>query len=229
MSESPQFKGREMISDQGWTEYNIWEHSPSVRDLYARRARQEAEEMTCHVQAVNILRPHISPDDSVLDVGCGSGYFYHSLKGLPVTYTGIDSSEALLEIGRSAIPEIADRLLNIRIEDMAGKIDHIACTNVLSNICNYHRPLERMLECARKTVILRESISDHTSYSYVIDNFLDRPMRVHVNTYGRDEIKSFIEGFGYSVKFHTDDYTGGKPQDVIGHPHYWMFVEAVRV
>ncbi|MCR6737158.1 MAG: class I SAM-dependent methyltransferase [Afipia sp.] len=200
-----------------------------MRNLYDKRVRQEVDELICHKQAAGLLRPHVSVNDTVLDVGCGSGYFYHSLRGMSVEYFGIDSSDALLALGRSAMPQMCDRLLCMRIEDMIAKVDHIVCTNVLSNICNYHRPLERMLESAHKTVILRESISDVSTYSYVTDNYLDRPMRVHVNSYGREEVKAFIEEYGFSVSFHVDDYTGGKPQDVIGYPHHWTFVEAVRI
>ena len=44
------------ITGDGWGAYNIWEHSASLRDLYARRCRLEAEEMTCHAQAAARLR-----------------------------------------------------------------------------------------------------------------------------------------------------------------------------
>ena len=50
-----------MISHQGWQAYNIWEHSRTVRDLYAQRCRLEAEEMTCAAQAAELLAPHVTP------------------------------------------------------------------------------------------------------------------------------------------------------------------------
>jgi len=51
---------------------------------------------------------------------------------------------------------------------------------------------------------------------------------VHVNTYHRDEVRSFIASYGFEVTLHVDDYSGGQPQQVIDHPHWWTFVEAVR-
>src|SRR3546814_18436338 len=65
------------------------------------------------------------------------------------------------------------------IEDLDGAIDHVVCMNVLSNMDNFHRPFERMLRLARKSVILRESLKDGASYSYVVDNYLDamEPLR----------------------------------------------------
>ena len=224
-----------MIGKEGWAKFNIWEHSAKIRLLYAQRCRREVEEMTAHRQTVRLLVPHMRPGDILLDVGCGSGYLFHSLASLqvPVEYYGIDASPALLEIGRGILPPYGlppERLIELRIEDLDAEVDHVICINVLSNLDNFHRPLERLLLAARRTVILRESISDSSRYSYVDDRYLDPGvhLKVHVNTYNREEIASFIRSYGYEVTFHVDEFTGGLPQQVIDHPHSWTFVEAVR-
>ena len=191
--------------------------------------------MTAHRQAVRLLAPHLKPGHSVLDVGCGSGYMFHSLARLstPVEYYGLDASPALLEIGRQILPPYGldeNRLIEMRVEDLDADVDHVLCINVLSNIDNFHRPLERMLLAARETVILRESIAEFSSYTYVEDRYLDPgvELKVHVNTYARNEIACFIESYGYDVTMHVDEHTGGSPQLVIDYPHWWAFVEAVR-
>ena len=224
-----------MISNAGWERFSIWDHSAQVRELYAKRCRREAEEMTAHRQAAAILTPHVVAGDTVLDVGCGSGYLFHTLVGrrLGVEYYGIDASCALIEIGRDIMPNYGlapERLMHVRIEDLDASVDHMLCINVLSNIDNFHRPLERLLLGARKSVILRESIADFSRYTYVEDRYLDPgvKLKVHVNTYSRDELEAFIRSYGYDVVFHVDEYSGGRPQDVIGHPHWWTFVEATR-
>jgi len=224
-----------MISPDGWNHYCIWEHSRSVRELYESRCLQQSEEMTSHRQAVDLLAPYVSPGDKLLDVGCGSGYFFHSLRAraVPVEYYGIDAAPSLLEIGRRILPRYGldpARLLHLRLEDLRAQVDHVVCINVLSNIDNYHRPLERMLQAAAKTVILRESVADISRYQYVRDSFLDEgtDLRVHVNTYGRGELENFISSYGFRVDFLTDEYTGGKPQDVIGYPHHWTFLRCLR-
>jgi len=226
---------RPKISDKGWNDYSIWEHSASVRELYARRCRLEAEEMTCAAQAVELLKPLVEPGDTLLDVGCGSGYFFHSLKSraVPVEYYGIDASRTLVAIGQHYMPAHglpSDHLITMRIEDLTGAIDHTICMNVLSNIDNFHRPLERLLRITRKSVILRESIKDGATYSYVTDRFLDEgcDLKVHVNAYDRTEIADFIRGYGFEPEFVIDDRSEGRPEMVIGHPHYWTFVVAVR-
>ncbi|QCO19898.1 class I SAM-dependent methyltransferase (plasmid) [Azospirillum brasilense] len=224
-----------MIRDDGWTRNSIWEHSATVRDLYARRCRQEAEEMTCAAQAVRLLAPYAAPGDTVLDVGCGSGYFFHSLvrAGIRADYVGIDASPGLIAIGRQEMPAFglpAERLRVLRIDDLDGEADHVVCMNVLSNIDNYHRPLERLLKVGRKTLILRESLADRASCLYVRDNYLDDgvDLRVHVNTYDKAEVLAFIRAAGWSPTVVEDERTNGKPEMIIGYPHHWTFIVAVR-
>jgi SAM-dependent methyltransferase len=224
------------IRDDGWQRHCIWEHSATIRELYLRRARDEAEEMNCAAQAAALLAPIAAPGDSLLDAGCGSGYFFHSLKrrAIPAEYHGIDAAPSLIAIGRRELPAHglpADRLRVLRIEDIDGEVDHVLCMNVLSNLDNYHRPLERLLMMARKSLILRESAKDGAQYSYVRDPYLDAAveLKVHVNAYDADELEAFIARHGFRVERIVDRRTGGRPELVIGHPHWWTFFRAVRI
>lgn len=225
-----------MIYGGGWHEYNIWEHSVTVRRLYAERCRQEAEEMTCHAQAARILSQYAKAGETLLDVGCGAGYFYHSVQKqqIGVRYEGIDASSLLVKLGQDIMPEYGlrkDALRNLRIEDMSGEADHIMCLNVLTNLDNYHRPLERMLRMARRTVILRESLWDEPSrYQYVRDRYLDEgiDLSVYVNTYNAKELMDFVRSYGFFVERVEDERTGGQAEDVIGYPHHWTFIVATR-
>jgi len=192
--------------------------------------------MTAHAQAAELLSARIELGDSVLDVGCGSGYFYHSLaiRGLPVEYWGLDACGALIDIGRALLPGFglpAERLIEARIEDLDGEVDHVVCLNVLSNIDNFHRPLERLLKIARKSVILRESLKDGAEYHYVRDDFLDPgvDLNVYVNHYDVRELTDFAASYGFKSQIIVDRRSGGRPELVIGYPHYWTFVIADRV
>ena len=151
-----------MIRRDGWLRHCIWEHSATVRDLYRRRCRGEAEEMTAHAQAAELLAPMVSTGDTLLDAGCGSGYFYHSItrRNLRLDYYGIDAAPSLIRIGQEEMPAYglpAEKLDVVRLDDLDGTVDHVICINVLSNIDNYHKPLGRLLKMARKSLILRES------------------------------------------------------------------------
>ncbi|MHC1791845.1 class I SAM-dependent methyltransferase [Solidesulfovibrio sp.] len=224
-----------MITTDGRARYNIWEHSATLRELYARRCRQEAEEMTCHAQAVELLAPHVVAGDTLLDAGCGSGYLYHALKrrNIAVDYLGVDASPSLLDIGRSLLPAHgldASRLVTAELEDLHGAVDHVVCLNVLSNLDNYHRPLDRLSRLARKTLILRESLAEQGAYAYVRDDYLDAgcDLWVHVNTYPRADVLAFLAARGFAARLVTDRRTGGRPESVIGYPHHWTFIEAWR-
>jgi SAM-dependent methyltransferase len=224
-----------VITTGGWERYCTWEHSSPLRELYARRSRGDAEEMTCAAQAAELLRPNVRPGDAVLDVGCGTGWFYHSLRrrGIPAEYHGIDASPVPIEIGRGHLPAHGlppERLRVLRIEDMTGEVDHTVCLNVLSNVDNFHRPLERILRCTRRTAVLRESVADAPSYRYVPDRWLDpgAELKVHVNTYPLCEWLAFIDAEGFDVEVVTDQRTLGEPELVIGHPHHWKFFVARR-
>ena len=213
-----------MIRSDGWQHFNIWEHSETVRDLYRRRCLREVAEMTAHAQAAELLAPHVESGDSLVDVGCGSGYFFHSLSNreIGVEYFGLDAAESLIAIGRSTLPKFglpSDRLFVQRIEDTNGTCDHVICMNVLSNIDNYHRPLERMLLMAGKTVIIRESLKDGAEYRYVRDRFLDAGvnLKVHVNHYDIGEVTGFISDYGFDVECVVDRRTAGRPESVIGY------------
>ena len=223
------------LRTDGWLRYCIWEHSATVRTLYTARARDEAEEMTCAAQAAELLAPLVTAGDSLLDAGCGSGYFFHSLKrrNIPVEYFGIDSAPSLIAIGQRGLPVhgLAENNIKVlRIEDLDGAVDHVICMNVLSNIDNFHRPLERLLKLARKSLILRESARETPLYSYVHDPYLDEDvsLRVHVNAYGYKEVEDLMRDNGFDVERIVDRRTGNQPEMVIGHPHWWTFFRATR-
>lgn len=224
-----------MIRDDGWVAHSIWENSAHIRELYRRRSAGVEPEMTCAEQAAELLAPLVSEGDTLLDAGCGSGHFFHSLRSrrIPVEYHGIDAAPTLVEIGRAELTRHglpAERLRALRIEDLHGSVDHVLCMNVLTNVDNVHRPLERLAGMARRSLVLRESLGETASSSYVRDDFLDPgvDLRVHVNTYATGEVTGLLGEMGFSARVVIDRHTGGRPEKVIGHDHHWTFVVATR-
>lgn len=217
-------------------ERNIWSHSQHMRDLYRSRAQDEATEMDCAAQAIDLLAPYLSDGDSVLDVGAGTGWLFHSFRRrkVNVDYWAIDMTEPFVQIGRDELSLYgleSSHFIHGLVEDLRGQVDHVICLNVLSNMPNWHLPLERMSQIASKTIILRESISDYASTMLVRDRFLDPPseLMVHVNTYSRTEVVAFLGDRGFSVRMEEDKRTKGVPEMVIGYPHHWTFLVAEKL
>jgi len=186
--------------------------------------------MDCARQAAGLLAKHARTGETLLDAGCDSGYLFHSVEKMRLDYTGVDASPSLIRIGQEEMPRFgcaASKLVCARIEDLQGRVDHVVCMNVLSNLDNFHRPMERLLSMTARTLILRESIWDRPSeYSYVPDKFLDEGVNlyVHVNTYSVTEITLLGERMGFAVSCLLDERTQGQPEMVIGHPHHWTFM-----
>lgn len=224
-----------MIFSDGWQVYTTWEHSPTCDELYKKRSLMLTEEMTSSAQAADLLGSIAKSGESVLDVGCGSGYFFHSLKSrnLNLDYYGLDACGKFIATGQEVMPQFGlskDRLKHLRIEDFRGEFDHVVCLNTLTFLDHFYRPLDRMLKSARKSIILRESMKEEAEYNYVIDKYLDSPipLRTPINHYSKSEISKFISEAGFKVDFITDKRTGGKPEISIDHPHYWTFLLGVK-
>src|SRR4029434_3747344 len=50
--------------------WNPWINDRGTFDLYRRRCRREAEEMTCAAQAAEILAERVASGETLLDAGC---------------------------------------------------------------------------------------------------------------------------------------------------------------
>lgn len=222
-----------MLSFADAEQSNIWSRSARVAELYRRRARDEEPEMDCAAQAAELLVSISSPGDSVLDAGAGAGWFFHSLRrrNLDLQYWAFDSTSAFVDIAHEELPRFGQPAQQIQlgmIEYVEGAFDHVVCMNVLSNIPNWHVPLDRLATCARKSLILRESLGPTSHYSLVRDNYLDEgvDLNVHVNRYSSDEVAAFLRDRGFSVQPVLDERTQGLPELVIDFPHYWNFIVA---
>ncbi len=219
--------------------FNIWEHSAQVRELYTARARGAAEEMTCAAQAAEILAPFFRrhPGATLLDAGCGSGYYYHSFasRGLAVDYHGIDYSPSLIEIGRrEMLPRVgldAQRLRVGAIENLDGEYDVVLCFNTLPWLPDYRQALERMLLSTRHVLLLRTALGEGDEYRWEEDGYLEEGynhLKAYWNIYSRAGVEAFMESYGFCVTRIADRRTGDGVEGVVGKPFPWRILHAER-
>jgi len=217
--------------------WNPWANDQNTLALYRRRCRQEAEEMTCAAQAAELLGQRSSAGQTVLDAGCGGGYYYHSLRrlGLQLEYHGLDYTPEMIQLARSELcPRTGldpERFTLGAIENLDRPYDHVLCFNVLSNSPHYALPLERLARCARRSLILRESLGSSLIVRYTPDPYLDegkRHMRVYHNRYPKAEVVSFLEELGFEVHPVVDRRSADGVEMVVDIPHEWRILVAER-
>ena len=217
--------------------WNPWANDRNTFELYRRRCRGEVEEMTCAAQAAEILSGLIEPGETLLDAGCGGGYYLHSLRarGIAVDYHGLDYTPAMIELARgemSARTGVPPERFELgEIEYLASEHDTVLCFNVLTNSPHYARPLERLLVSARRRIVLRESFGEHLVVRYTPDRYLDegkRDLRVYHNTYPVAEVIDFMQQHGFVVTRIPDRRSGDGVEMVVDIPHTWRILLGER-
>jgi SAM-dependent methyltransferase len=217
--------------------WNPWASDRNTLELYRQRCRREAVEMTCAAQAAEVLGPLIEPGESLLDAGCGGGYYWWSFadRGVDVDWYGLDYTPEMIALAREELaPRAGLDAKHFRlgaIEDLDEQFDNLLCFNVLTNSPHYALPLERLLASTRKRLLLRESMGDELIVRFTPDPYLDedkRHIRVYHNSYPLDEVKAFIEENGFSVTQIRDERTGDGDEMVVDIPHQWRILLAER-
>jgi SAM-dependent methyltransferase len=219
--------------------WNPWANDANTLELYRRRCRREAEEMTCAAQAAQILAGRVVPGETLLDAGCGGGYYLWSLRdrGVDVEYHGIDFTPEMIELARSELApraEIDPGHFRLQaLEELAEdeRYDTVLCFNVLTNSPHFALPLERLLRAARKRILLRESMGDALIVRYTADPYLDdgkRHIRVYHNQYPLGEVRSLMEAEGFEVTQLRDERSGDGVEMVVDIPHRWRILLGER-
>lgn len=193
--------------------------------------------MTCAAQAAEILGALVKPGETLLDAGCGGGYYLHSLRKRDVAaeYYGLDYTPTMIDLARDEMPPrtgiAAERFQVGAIEDLTDEYDTVLCFNVLTNSPHYALPLERLLHAARRRVLLRESLGNELVVRYTPDPYLDegkRHLRVYHNTYPLDEVTAFMRDHGFTVTRIVDRRSNDGVEMVVDIPHYWRILLAER-
>jgi SAM-dependent methyltransferase len=217
---------------------NPWASDRGTLELYRRRCRREAEEMTCARQAAEVLAPLAASGESMLDAGCGGGYYYWSFaeRGPELDWHGLDFTPEMIELARDELCPRAglepSRFRLGAIEDLGEeRYDNVLCFNVLTNCPHYGLPLERLLAVTERRILLRESLGDSLEVRFTPDRYLDpdkRHIRVYHNTYPLAEVTDFMRDHGFEVTGIVDERTGDGTEMVVDIPHRWRILLGER-
>jgi SAM-dependent methyltransferase len=212
--------------------WNPWANDRNTLELYRRRCRGEAEEMTCAAQAAEVLGERIRPGESLLDAGCGGGYYLHSFRkrGIEVDYHGLDYTAEMIALARAEMAA-PDRYEHGAIEDLESEYDTVLCFNVLTNSPHYALPLERLLHATRRRILIREAMGDELITRYTPDPYLDegkRHLRVYHNQYPITEVTAFMHAHGFTVTRIPDRRSNDGTELVVDIPHQWRILLGER-
>ena len=193
--------------------------------------------MTCAAQAAEILAARCSPGESVLDVGCAGGYYHWSFadRGIDLEYHGLDYTPEFIALareemgGKAGLPP--ERFLPGTAESLDREFDTILCFNVLSHNAHYGKSLETLLRCARKRILIRESLGESLDVRFLRDEYIDegmRHLRSYFNTYPLEEVRAFMASAGFEVASILDRRTGDGTEPVCGVPLRWRILMGER-
>lgn len=119
-------------------------------------------------RCVEILRPLWRPGMSALDIGCGGGHLYRSLRPLGTgQYLGVDAAPHYVAIGREVFagdPDAAFDVGDIHALDLPDKsFDVTVCLMVLPFLPHYRKALAELCRVTREHLIIRLMLNDHTT------------------------------------------------------------------
>lgn len=158
--------------DKWRAEWQSDDFGKAYGDLFFKRATGEAPEMESSKAAAKRMSGHVKADDHVLDVGCGVGHYYLSLRKtiqLPLHYTGIDATPYYVKRAREAFAgdsssEFVDGdIFNLPFND--ATFDVVMCNNVLLHLPSIAKPLAELCRVAKRHILIRTLIGPK---SYVI-------------------------------------------------------------
>lgn len=104
-----------------------------------------------------LIRPIVKDGSSILELGCASGYYYEILEylmGRRIDYTGVDYSEAMIEMARGFYPRprfFAADGKSLFFPD--HQFDLVISSSVLLHVTEYRRHIEETCRVARNWIV----------------------------------------------------------------------------
>lgn len=159
--------------------------------------------------------PHLLESGSLLDVGCGEGYWLNHLdekKNLDLS--GLDISPVRLKIARRNVNKEKILLLVADIRKLPykdGQFDQITALEVLEHIPNWQDGLSELVRVASKKVVISVPYNEKLKYDICPNCKTDAYLSGHLHSFTENDFKSLdIDG----------DFTFEKLPRAFGLNHY---------
>ena len=145
----------------------IW--TKNYGNLMLKRAQGKLPEMESSRSISQVLKNVILDGDKILDVGCGLGHYYISLKKRvkrDFEYVGIDVIEDYIK--RAKILFKDEKNVNFKSGDIfdipfkKDSFDVVMCNNFLHNLPSIDKPIHELLRVSKRYSIIRTLVGDRS-------------------------------------------------------------------
>lgn len=166
-------------SSDGWLDRSVAEKQDAafrklLDGMHAGAPRRDLVVAADAVRATGLAEP------SLLEVGCGSGYYCEALPhllGAPIRYTGLDYSAAMIDVARERYPQtpfVVGDAANLPFEDESFEIVMNGVS--LMHILAYERAIAESARVASKWCIFHTvPVLEHRATTYLMKNAYGLP------------------------------------------------------
>ena len=186
--------------------WKIWNKKKKVEARTFDRTKEKLPEMESSKQLLKILKPIYKKNFKIMDVGCASGHYYHSIKKLnsKVEYLGIDATREYINFAKKYFKKNKSvNFKNLSIYNLKKtnlKSDIVYCCNLILHLPEIKEALKNLIRASKKYVIIRTLISSSSTISKRIIshkfNNNNEPINfVYQNTWSRNYIKSLTKKY----------------------------------
>lgn len=189
-------RARDVFRDDSFAKYHLAQFDEPKRSTVhlARFARE-------------VLGPTAEEPLAILDVACGAGanMSYLSEYFPAASWTGVDTAEDFLDVGRERLPSDRFRLLSADLFELdqvfkPDEFDVAFSIQTLSWLPDYESALIQMLSCAASWVFVTSlfSDSDFDAFTTVVDRTVPESERLEhfYNVYSLPRLEAFCERQG---------------------------------
>lgn len=149
--------------------WRVWDREADYGELLYKRAIGEFPEMESSKTVAKLVKRWIRPNDRILDVGCGAGHYFRSLRReiqVPFSYTGVDATAQYIALARKAWGDNSDAHFQMAdvfsLPFQAGEYDIVLSCNLFLHLPSVDIPLREVARVARRNALIRTLVGDRS-------------------------------------------------------------------